>query len=88
MIRRNFLVLAASSALILPGLLQAQDRSAAGTVRATAAQIDELLRGNTITGTWGIQYGNGSGPSDSTIRSNAACFAIGTETHPCTGTGC
>ena len=65
MIRRNFLVLAASSALILPGLLQAQNRSAAGTVQATAAQIDELLRGNTITGTWGnstyTQYFDASG---------------------------
>ena len=58
-------MLAVSSALILPGLLQAQDQSTAGTVQATAAQIDELLRGNTITGTWGAstytQYFDDSG---------------------------
>ena len=65
MIRRNFIAFAACSTLVLPALSHAQDLPAAGTVQATAAQIDTLLRGNTITGTWGAstytQYFDNSG---------------------------
>ena len=62
MLRRNFIALAAI--FTLPLAATAGDKGA-GTVQASAAQIEELLSGNTITGSWGgssyVQYFDASG---------------------------
>lgn len=66
MLRRTFIALAILSALALP--VFAGDGKSAGTVQATAAQIQQLLSGNTIVGTWsGSTYKQFYGESGFTV---------------------
>lgn len=63
--RRGFIAFAAILSFCLPA--HAQEGSA-GTVQATAAQIRELLSGNTIRGTWsGSDYSQYFGESGFTV---------------------
>ncbi|WP_306113140.1 MULTISPECIES: hypothetical protein [unclassified Roseovarius] len=62
MLRRGFIKLAtvtltAAAALVVPAGAQQTASGEAGTVQATAAQIQHLLSGNTIKGSWsGADY--------------------------------
>ena len=66
MFRRTFAALLTVTAFSAPTL--ASEGGPAGNVQATAAQIDELLRGNTITGTWsGSTYSQYFGDNGLTV---------------------
>ena len=70
--RRSFTAAAAAGALalMLPGMAAAGDEGTgrAVTVQMSAAQIEDLLAGNTITGTWsGSTYTQYYGEGDFTV---------------------
>lgn len=66
--RRAFIAYAVTMAVAAPSVAGDADKMSAGTVQVTAAQISELLSGNTIKGTWnGSAYTQYYGESGLTL---------------------